>query len=125
EPVAREALAPLAATGLGAGAPPPEDFGYAMNTDGQSFFVAGVPSFVVAQNLADYLENHHRATDTADKLFALDLAYDAAVLALASGQLANHDGPIGRPRAPAEVRAAVDRAHQAQSLSPGAKAFLR
>jgi hypothetical protein len=123
--VATEALQPLAVDGIGTNGPGPDDFGYGMLTDGQAFFVAGVPSFVVAQNLSDYMENHHRSSDSADKLFALDLAYDSAVIALAGLQMANHEGPIGKHIKAVEVRATLEKGHQMEMLSPGAKSFVR
>ena len=74
------------------------------DTDHGPFMTAGVPALDMLVDMKQYMEIHHTAGDTIDKVQAVNLNTGTAVLAMTANQLANADQPLG----PHLDRAAVE-----------------
>jgi hypothetical protein len=75
-------------------------------SDHQSFERAGVPGFMIAQDMSEYRFTHHTQTDTLDKANEANLIQGAQVMAIAAMRVANLDDllPRDKPEAPAGRR---------------------
>jgi len=72
-------------------------------SDHQSFERAGVPGFMIAQDMSEYRFTHHTQTDTLDKAKDENLIQGAQVMAVAALRVANLPDllPRDRPETPA------------------------
>jgi carboxypeptidase Q len=87
QPFADEYLAPLGADEVST------EITY--DTDHGPFMLAGVPALDMLVDMKQYMEIHHNAGDTLDKIKPVNMNIGAAVLALTANQLANADVPLG------------------------------
>ena len=74
-----------------------------LDTDDESFVVAGVPALSLWVVQEGYDINHHAITDTLDKIDPRMLSLDTAVLAVATYSIANAESRLGRRLARDEV----------------------
>jgi len=74
------------------------------DTDHGPFLLAGVPALDMLVDMKAYMEIHHTAGDTLDKVKPQNLNIGTAVLAITANHLANADPPLG----PHLGRAAVE-----------------
>lgn len=95
QPFADEYLAPL-----GAGKVSKE---LTYDTDHGPFMAIGVPALDMLVDMKAYMEVHHNAGDTLDKVKPANLNTGTAVLTITANHLANADAPLGRRLERAEV----------------------
>lgn len=72
-------------------------------TDNFDFLLQGVPTLVANQEVANYLQNYHAASDTFDKVDMRELKANTVIAALTAWGLADHNGPFGKRLGRAEV----------------------
>jgi Zn-dependent M28 family amino/carboxypeptidase len=72
-------------------------------TDNFDFLLQGVPTLVANQEVANYLQNYHAASDTMDKVDMRELKSNTVIAALTAWGLADHHGPFGKRLGRAEV----------------------
>jgi carboxypeptidase Q len=72
-------------------------------TDNFDFLLQGVPTLVANQEVANYLQNYHAASDTLDKVDMRELKSNTVIAALTAWGLADHNGPFGKRLGRAEV----------------------
>ena len=65
------------------------------DTDHGPFMLAGVPALDMLVDMKQYMEIHHNAGDTLDKVKQVNLNIGTAVLALTANELANARKPLG------------------------------
>jgi hypothetical protein len=65
------------------------------DTDHGPFMLAGIPAFDLLVDMKAYMEVHHNAGDTLDKVNVRNLNIGAAVVAITADYIANADKPIG------------------------------
>ena len=87
QPFADEYLAPLGADKI------TTELTY--DTDHGPFMLAGIPALDMLVDMKQYMEIHHNAGDTLDKVKQVNLNIGAAVLTLTANYLANSDKPLG------------------------------
>lgn len=87
QPFSDQYLAPLGAAELST------ELTY--DTDHGPFMLAGVPALDMLVDMKQYMEVHHNAGDSLDKVKPVNLNIGAAVLVLTANQLANADKPLG------------------------------
>jgi carboxypeptidase Q len=74
-----------------------------IGTDNFDFLLQGVPTLVANQEVANYLQNYHAASDTLDKVDMRELKLNTAIAALTAWGLADRAAPFGRRQSRAEV----------------------
>src|SRR5271163_2867050 len=94
----REALKPLAAWNVDRHTQDAD-----IGTDNFDFLIEGVPTLVANQEVANYLQNYHAASDTLDKVDMRELKLNTVIAALTAWGLADHSAPFGRRQSRAEV----------------------
>jgi carboxypeptidase Q len=72
-------------------------------TDNFDFLLQGVPTLVANQEVANYLQNYHAASDAFDKVDMRELKANTVIAALTAWGLADHNGPFGKRLGRAEV----------------------
>jgi carboxypeptidase Q len=72
-------------------------------TDHFDFFLEGVPTLVANQEVANYLENYHAASDTFDKVDIRELKLNTVIAAVTTWGIADRTEPIGKRQSRAEV----------------------
>lgn len=72
-------------------------------TDNLDFLLEGVPTLVANQEVANYVENYHAATDTFDKVDIRELKLNTAIAAVTAWGIADRSEPIGKRQTRAEV----------------------
>ncbi len=87
QPFADQYLAPLGADDISTE--------LTFDTDHGPFMLAGVPALDLFVDMKQYMEVHHNAGDTLDKVKQVNLNIGAAVLALTANELANAEKPLG------------------------------
>jgi carboxypeptidase Q len=78
-------------------------------TDNFDFLLEGVPTFVANQEISNYLENYHAASDTLDKVDQRELQMNTVIAALTAWGIADRAEPIGKRLTRAELNALVER----------------
>jgi carboxypeptidase Q len=98
EDVTREALRPLEAWDTNRHTQDAD-----IGTDNFDFLLQGVPTLVANQEVANYLQNYHAASDTLDKVDMRELKLNTVIAALTAWGLADHNGPFGKRQSRAEI----------------------
>jgi hypothetical protein len=90
EPAVREILKPFAGWGV-------DDHTYdaTTGTDHLDFLLEGVPNLVANQEVANYLQNYHAASDTFDKVDIRELKLNTVIAAVTAWGFADRAEPIG------------------------------
>jgi carboxypeptidase Q len=90
EPAVREILKPFAGWGV-------DDHSYdaSWGTDHFDFLLEGVPNLVANQEVANYLQNYHAASDTFDKVDIRELKLNTVLAAVTAWGIADRAEPIG------------------------------
>jgi carboxypeptidase Q len=76
-------------------------------TDNLDFLLEGVPTLVANQEVANYLQNYHAASDTFDKVDIRELKLNTVLAAVTAWGIADRAEPIGKRQSRAEVEALV------------------
>lgn len=102
EPAIREILKPFTGWGV-------DDVTLAATsgTDHLDFLLEGVPTVVANQEVANYLENYHAASDTFDKVDIRELKLNTALAAVTVWGIADRTEAIGKRQSRAEVEATL------------------
>jgi len=74
-------------------------------TDNVDFLLEGVPTLVANQEVDNYLENYHAASDTFDKVGIRELKLNTVLAAVTAWGIADRPEPIGKRQSRAEVEA--------------------
>jgi carboxypeptidase Q len=98
EPAVREILKPF--TGWGADA---HTYDAGTGTDNLDFLLEGVPTLVANQEVANYLQNYHAASDTFDKVDIRELKLNTVLAAVTAWGIADRTEPIGPRQTRAEI----------------------
>lgn len=98
EDVTREALKPLEAWDVNRHTQDAD-----IGTDNFDFLLQGVPTLVANQEVANYLQNYHAASDTLDKVDMRELKLNTVIAALTAWGLADHNGAFGKRQSRAEI----------------------
>lgn len=72
-------------------------------TDHLDFLLEGVPTLVANQEVANYLQNYHAASDTFDKVDIRELKLNTVLAAVTAWGIADRPEPIGKRQSRAEV----------------------
>src|SRR5271168_2987767 len=94
----REVLKPLAAWDVDRHTPDAD-----IGTDNFDFLLQGVPTLVANQEVANYLQNYHAASDTLDKVDIRELKLNTVLAAVTAWGLADRIEPIGKRQSRAEL----------------------
>jgi carboxypeptidase Q len=76
-------------------------------TDHFDFMLEGVPTLVANQEVSNYLENYHAASDTFEKVDIRELKLNTVLAAVTAWGIADRAEPIGKRQSRAEVEALV------------------
>jgi carboxypeptidase Q len=74
-------------------------------TDHLDFLLEGVPTLVANQEVGNYLQNYHAASDTFDKVDIRELKLNTVLAAVTAWGIADRPEPIGKRQTRAEVEA--------------------
>ena len=69
------------------------------------FLLEGVPTLVANQEVANYMQNYHAASDTFDKVDIRELKLNTVLAAVTAWGIADRPEPIGKRQSRAEVEA--------------------
>lgn len=94
----REVLKPLDSWGVNQ-----HTYDASIGTDNFDFLLEGVPTFVANNDVANYLQNYHAASDTLDKVDIRELKLQTALAALTVWGIADRAEPIGKRLSRAEL----------------------
>jgi carboxypeptidase Q len=94
----REILKPFAGWGVDN-----QTFDAPSGTDNLDFLLEGVPTLVANQEVANYLQNYHAASDTFDKVDIRELKLNTVLAAVTAWGIADRAEPIGKRQSRAEV----------------------
>jgi len=72
-------------------------------TDHLDFLLEGVPTLVANQEVGNYLENYHAASDTFDKVDIRELKLNTVLAAVTTWGIADRVEPIGKRQSRAEI----------------------
>ncbi len=72
-------------------------------TDHFDFMLEGVPTLVANQEIANYLQNYHAASDTLDKVDFRELKLNTVLAAVTAWGIADHVEPLGKRLTRAEL----------------------
>ena len=72
-------------------------------TDHLDFLLEGVPTLVANQEVANYMQNYHAASDTFDKVDIRELKLNTVLAAVTAWGIADRSEPIGKRQSRAEV----------------------
>jgi hypothetical protein len=72
-------------------------------TDNFDFLLEGIPTLVANQDIANYLENYHAASDTFDKVDIRELKLNTVLAAVTTWGIADRTEPIGKRQSRAEI----------------------
>lgn len=72
-------------------------------TDHLDFLLEGVPTLVANQEVANYLQNYHAASDTFDKVDIRELKLNTVLAAVTAWGIADRTEPIGKRQSRAEL----------------------
>jgi carboxypeptidase Q len=98
EPAIREILKPF--SGWNAD---DDTFDATTGTDNLDFLLEGVPTLVANQEVSNYLENYHAASDTFDKVDIRELKLNTVLAAVTAWGIADRPEPIGKRQSRVEV----------------------
>ena len=98
EPAIREILKPFAGWGADT-----HTLDATSGTDHLDFLLEGVPTLVANQEVANYLQNYHAASDTFDKVDIRELKLNTVLAAVTAWGIADRAEPIGKRQSRAEV----------------------
>jgi len=90
EPAVREILKPFAGWGVDH-----HTYDVSTGTDHLDFLLEGVPNLVANQEVANYLQNYHAASDTFDKVDIRELKLNTVLAAVTVWGIADRAEPIG------------------------------
>ena len=90
EPAVRQILRPFAGWGV-----EEHSFDATWGTDHFDFLLEGVPNLVANQEVANYLQNYHAASDTFDKVDIRELKLNTVLAAVTAWGIADRAEPIG------------------------------
>lgn len=74
-------------------------------TDHLDFLLEGVPTLVANQEVANYLQNYHAASDTFDKVDIRELKLNTVLAAVTAWGIADRPEPVGKRQSRAELEA--------------------
>jgi len=94
----REVLQPLDSWGVNQ-----HTYDASIGTDNFDFLLEGVPTLVANNEVANYLQNYHAASDTFDKVDIRELKLQTSLAALTVWGIADRREPIGRRLSRAEL----------------------
>jgi hypothetical protein len=100
EPAVREILKPFAGWGVD-----DHTLDASTGTDNLDFLLEGVPTLVANQEVANYLQNYHAASDTFDKVDIRELKLNTILAAVTAWGIADRTEPIGKRQSRAELDA--------------------
>lgn len=100
EAAVREILKPFAGWGVD-----DHTLDASTGTDHLDFLLEGVPTLVANQDVANYLESYHAASDTFDKVDIRELKLNTALAAVTVWGIADRTEPIGKRQSRAEIEA--------------------
>jgi carboxypeptidase Q len=111
EPAVREILRPFAGWGV-------ENHAYdaEAGTDHLDFLLEGVPTLVANQEVANYLQNYHAASDTFDKVDIRELKLNTVLAAVTAWGIADRAEPIGKRLSRAEMETLLKETHLDEEL---------
>lgn len=98
EPALREILKPLASWDVNQ-----HTQEGSIGTDNWDFLLEGVPTLVANNEVSNYLENYHAASDTFDKVDIRELKLQTALAALTVWGIADKPGPFGKRYSRSEI----------------------
>jgi carboxypeptidase Q len=98
EPGVREVLKPFAGWGADH-----HTADASFGTDNFDFLLEGVPTLVANQEVANYLQNYHAASDTFDKVDIRELKLNTVLAAVTAWGIADRVEPIGKRQTRADV----------------------
>jgi hypothetical protein len=98
EPGVREILKPFAGWGVDG-----HTYDASTGTDNLDFLLEGVPTLVANQEVANYLQNYHAASDTFDKVDIRELKLNTVLAAVTVWGIADRGEPIGPRQTRAEI----------------------
>ncbi len=90
-------------------------------TDHLDFLLEGVPTLLANQEVANYLQNYHAASDTFDKVDIRELKLNTVLAAVTAWGIADRPEPIGKRLSRAEMETLLKETHLDEQL----KAFGR
>lgn len=100
EPAIREILKPFSGWGV-----EDQTLDATTGTDHLDFLLEGVPTLVANQEVANYLQNYHAASDTFDKVDIRELKLNTVLAAVTAWGIADRPEPIGKRQSRAELEA--------------------
>jgi hypothetical protein len=100
EPAVREILKPFAGWDVDN-----HTLDASTGTDHLDFLLEGVPTLVANQEVANYLQNYHAASDTFDKVDIRELKLNTVLAAVTAWGIADRAEPIGKRQSRAELEA--------------------
>ncbi len=74
-------------------------------TDNLDFLLEGVPTLIANQEVANYLQNYHAASDSFDKVDIRELKLNTVLAAVTAWGIADRVAPIGKRQSRAELEA--------------------
>jgi len=74
-------------------------------TDHLDFLLEGVPTLVANQEVENYMQNYHAASDTFDKVDIRELKLNTVLAAVTAWGIADRMEPIGKRQTRAELQA--------------------
>jgi Zn-dependent M28 family amino/carboxypeptidase len=98
EPAVREILRPFAGWGVD-----DHTFDADTGTDHFDFLLEGVPTLEANQEVANYMQNYHAASDTFDKVDIRELKLNTVIAAVTAWGIADRVEPIGKRLSRAEM----------------------
>jgi len=95
----------------------------ATGTDHLDFLLEGVPTLVANQEVANFMQNYHAASDTFDKVDIRELKLNTVLAAVTTWGIADRTEPIGKRQTRAELEAlmketGLDKALQRSGMWP-------
>jgi Zn-dependent M28 family amino/carboxypeptidase len=87
-----------------------------LGTDNVDFMLEGVPTLMVDQEPASYMQNYHAASDTYDKVDLRQLAQNVAIAAATVYQIADRAEPLGARLSRADIAQLLERTGLARDM---------
>ena len=82
-----------------------QTFDVSTGTDHLDFLMEGVPTLVANQEVANYMQNYHAASDTFDKVDIRELKLNTVIAAVTAWGIADKAEPIGKRQTRTELEA--------------------
>jgi carboxypeptidase Q len=111
EPGVREVLRPFAGWGVDN-----HTFDAETEIDNFDFLLEGVPTLAANQEVANYLQNYHAASDTFDKVDIRELKLNTVLAAVTAWGIADRVEPIGKRLSRAEMETLLKETHLDEEL---------